>query len=299
MFSAADYIPSQQTDRFESREYSTARYWSDCGYKKRHTRMLEHQQNHKQVDATIKALPLRKTSKPEQFENYIRYILPHLSTLLDHFGKKNCKSWKFEVHAKQKKAMYQACKVLLGQCRCTHANKMTKEYKCKCRISPKNVKHIVVAFGNANFNPCSKGHEPGPTVALKKALKLYDCAVVDVDEYKTSQVCCVCHTQLLNDVAPRAEALSERTHLKRQKLSERKEKIREILGLSPTRFSPKTLWGVRRCANNLCRVGSQCKYWNRDVTAAFNIATCLATTLYDNERPRSMCRITKKNDQRE
>jgi hypothetical protein len=300
MFTAADYIPNTGEDKFESREYSTARYWSECGYKQRHARMLKHQQNNFQIDALVKALPMHKTCKLGDFETYVKYVVPHLSTLLDHFGKKKCKSWKFEVHAKQKKAMYQACKVLLGQCRCTHADKMIKKYKCRCRISPKNVANIVVAFGNANFNPCSKGHEPGPTVALKKALNLYDCTVVDVDEFKTSQVCCLCHIPLLNDVAPRAEVLSEKTHLKRQKLVERKEKIREMLNLSPTSiYIPKTLWSVRRCVNNLCRVGSRCQYWNRDVSAAFNIATCLATTLYGNGRPPSMCRTSKNNDQRD
>jgi hypothetical protein len=52
---------------------------------------------------------------------------------------------------------------------------------------------VIVGWGNGSFGPTSKGHAAAPNVALRRSLAPFF-PIVLINEYKTSQMTCCCHT---------------------------------------------------------------------------------------------------------
>lgn len=134
---------------------------------------------------------------------------------------------RFERYRESQQAMDAMCKRLLS-CAEESATAARRRRKRKLGMWRSDV---VVAFGDAGFSHTSRGLAAGPTKGLKRNLARY-CAVVDVDEFRSSKLCSRCF-----------EVLSD------------KEKNGESLN-----------WGVRRCTSTEC-----CAFWNRDVNASRNI----------------------------
>jgi len=55
----------------------------------------------------------------------------------------------------------------------------------------------IVAFGDAGFSSCMRGNPPVAVRGFKERLKFHS-RVVQIDEYKTSQICAHCDAQLIN-----------------------------------------------------------------------------------------------------
>lgn len=115
----------------------------------------------------------------------------------------------------------------------------------------------VVAFGNAKFSVASPGHFPCPRKALIKRLS-YQSVVVMVDEFKTSQVCCLCHRKMLDEPGTRS----------------RVKKCTTCLAHFETGGTPT----------------SQCVYWDRDTNASLNIYWLAVSHFRGLQRPEGLCR---------
>jgi transposase len=58
-------------------------------------------------------------------------------------------------------------------------------------------KQVIVGFGNWGnpYDSSTQGHHRGPVQELKNKLQEL-CQVVDVDEFRTSKLCCHCHCEM-------------------------------------------------------------------------------------------------------
>ncbi|KAI3658844.1 hypothetical protein MP638_006559, partial [Amoeboaphelidium occidentale] len=117
--------------------------------------------------------------------------------------------------------------------------------------------NCIVAYGASKFNCLSKGHAPTPNkhrvVELRKR-----CRTRLVSEYRTSQVCANCNSQL--------EAVYIKYQTKDHKKKKKsKQKLRK----------KKLCWGLKKCINHSAEgipYNFRClTLWNRDLNAARNI----------------------------
>lgn len=62
---------------------------------------------------------------------------------------------------------------------------------------PKHLQTIIIALGDAKFNPNSpiKGHRSTPHAGLVRILQRY-AMIVNIDEYRTSKLCSRCSSEL-------------------------------------------------------------------------------------------------------
>ena len=116
----------------------------------------------------MKSLPSSCTASIYTYQNHLFDNLYHLHCLLDFYGKPQYRRLCFDQYCRKKKAMYKICE------RITNGNKRT-----------------LVAFGNAGFSSTSRGFAPGPVKEFREELRKH-CKVIEVDEFRTSQLCSKC-----------------------------------------------------------------------------------------------------------
>lgn len=116
--------------------------------------------------------------------------------------------------------------------------------------------NCIIAYGAGKFNCSSKGHAPTPNKHLFVELRKR-CRTRLVSEYRTSQVCANCNSQL--------EAVYIKYQTKDHKKKKKsKQKLRK----------KKLCWGLKKCINHLADVRNRSfclTLWDRDVNAALNI----------------------------
>jgi hypothetical protein len=113
---------------------------------------------------------------------------------------------------------------------------------------------VVVGFGDWS-NPHDsiiRGHKRGPVLKLKKHLRKW-CKVIDVNEFRTSKLCCKCH----NDT---------------EKVSYNGVKVNSVL----------------RCCNNECGM-----IIDRDINGCKNILKMLMVSLNQMDKPEAFKRTNK------
>ena len=118
----------------------------------------------------------------------------------------------------------------------------------------------LVAFGAANACSSGFGYAPAPLKRLRHRLAaVHGAKVTLIDEYHTSQRCCVCHEQL------------EKVFGKRRPDDEKRS----------------DLWGVRRCTNKKCerRKDVAQGYVHRDFNTAVNMLCIYFGLAKERKRP--------------
>ena len=118
-------------------------------------------------------------------------------------------------------------------------------------------KKPIISFGAAKFGTSSKGEISGPLASLTRRCQQHAVTVM-TNEYKTSQLCCECSSQL--------------EHPKRKKYVKEK---------GETHHRSVEIWDLVWCKNT----SHNHKFSNRDANASRNIAQILHSVLFHGHRP--------------
>ena len=216
----ANSVESRHLD-YNNTHCSNKEYRNMAGFhasERRHARMLV---KNPDIAAFYKDLPSMKTTDLSQCQKHLEYFAANHTKATAMVLSKDHRNQHFNLRRAAQRTMDLICNRILG----------TSDWD--------KYKDIVVAFGSGSFSHASKGHGPGPTKTIKRALARR-CQVIHADEYNSSQLCSSCGSKLTDTPLPRhARAFTK----------------------------PKLSWGLRRCENNEC----ESLYWNRDVNAARNI----------------------------
>lgn len=125
----------------------------------------------------LQTLPSRKDS--DQWSNYLLHILPLMDTIISTYQIKSLRRRRFQSFMKRDRTLDTFCKRITA----------SKE-------------NVLVAFGDASSCHTGFGYAPAPQGRLRMRLSLLHGAKVTlVDEYHTSQYCCLCHHELLQPKA--------------------------------------------------------------------------------------------------
>jgi len=180
------------------------------------------------IEEIQKTIKTTKVSSKELYLTTLKQIQEHYDTLVDFYNKKKSfAKWKFTTFRFSRKALYNLCKDL-------------------CYTKEKD-KNTIIGLGDwSQQQGIIKSHPTAPVKKFKDELrKIKNCYVTDINEYRTSKECSLCHCDVKN--------------LNQYIINEDKEKnICEVI-LSKCHQ-------VVRCTNNEC---SMC--WQRDKNASRNI----------------------------
>jgi Putative transposase DNA-binding domain len=122
-----------------------------------------------EIKAFNENVPTSKVMETARYEEYLRYLLPRLETVLIFYNERRWRRLRFGSYIGKQKAFDQLTRRFIHR-----------------------YPRAVVAFGSAMFDHASRGHKAGPVKGFKKELEKR-CKVVLVGEYLTSQICSVCH----------------------------------------------------------------------------------------------------------
>jgi hypothetical protein len=150
-------------------------YYHDVGVNKYNAKLRRRLKRNPRIFDYIKNIPSGKTNDIKALSNRLRYCLRDIDEVLVWFSNRCFRKEKFTRYVLAKKKLNSLCKLI------SKKNKINDPIK------------VVVGFGNWS-NPGSsiiKGHRRGPVLKLKKELTKW-CDVVNVDEFRTSKLCCKC-----------------------------------------------------------------------------------------------------------
>ena len=136
---------------------------------------------------------------------------------------------------------------------------------------------VGIGIGNwSQVDGVVKGHPKAPSKRIKKSLCKY-ATVIEVDEYRTSQVCSKCK--------------DGKKHKDDHKLDKAnlivKKKVRNDQGEFVTQRELGSCYHVLRCLNPGCNT-----FWQRDVNACRNIMEAFIYQVYGLPRPKYLERET-------
>jgi hypothetical protein len=179
-------------------------------------------------------MPCPKTTSLAELQHFILYSLKGIDNALQLHHKNPFRKWKFKTYIRKQKTFLDICK----------------------KISKKKNKNdhsvrTIVGFGDWS-NPRDsiiRGHKRGPVKQIKEELKRW-CHVMDVDEFRTSKLCCCCHST-----------------------------CKKVL------FDGKEVNSVLRCTNNECGITI-----DRDINGSKNIFMLFNKMLSGQARPPAFCR---------
>lgn len=118
------------------------------------------------------ATPTPKVASTAAFANHISHRLMHLPAAVAHYGARKYRQLRWTRYMQAQFAMASMCNSITG-----------------------GKADTIVAYGDAKFACCGKGNEATPTTSLRKRLGK-QCRVYEVDEFRTSKLCCACHTEM-------------------------------------------------------------------------------------------------------
>lgn len=179
-------------------------------------------------------MPSPKTDDIAELQEYIKYALKGLDKAFEVHYTNPFRKWRFKTYIQKQKTFNAICR------------NITK----KRHMKDDTIKSYV-GFGDWS-NPKDsiiKGHKRGPVLEIKKTLKKW-CKVIDVDEFRTSKLCCCC------------------SHCT-QKVC----------------FDGKEVNSVLRCTNNECGITI-----DRDINGSKNIYMLFKNMLNGLSRPTTFCR---------
>jgi hypothetical protein len=157
---------------------SGRQYYHDTGINKVNESQKRCYKKDEEISSFIRNMPCGKTNNLVDFTTHLKYCLKKLDKALEFHYKNPFRKWKFTKFIKEKKKFNQLCKMISDKEKIREPNK------------------TLVGFGNWS-NPKDsiiRGHRRGPVKKLKRELRRWT-KVVDVDEYRTSKLCCACHAE--------------------------------------------------------------------------------------------------------
>ena len=214
---------------------SGKQYYHDVGINKVNDSQRRCYKKDEEIASFIKNMPCGKTNNTDDFLIHLKYCLKTLDKALEFHYKNPFRKWKFTKFIKEKQEFNKLCKMI------SHKEKISEPNK------------TLVGFGDWS-NPRDsiiRGHRRGPVKKLKNELRRWT-KVVDVDEYRTSKLCCACHAET-------------------EKVSFNGNKINCVL----------------RCKNNECGM-----VIDRDINGCKNILKVFLSLLKDKKRPLEFQRNT-------
>lgn len=168
--------------------------------------------NNRRMQLIVTTMPTACCATFGAFVERLVYFLVFRDEMLDFYAVKRWRRIKWKTSIKRQKAYDKICDLITGGDPTT-----------------------VVAYGGGSFHHASRGHPPTPYKRLYKELKKH-CRVRLVPEYKTSQVCSLCHGLEEGEIGD-GEVLKQTRR-----------------------------WSFKKCETIGCLM-----LWNRDVNAARNI----------------------------
>ena len=243
-------------------KYSSAQYYHDAkiNYSARRTMRWCAEE---EVKAMTDSIPTGDTSDLERMKLHAAAYLQVLEPLLEHRARRGFRKLRFLRYVHRQKAIVKICEV----------------------VAPRTAISLVF-FGDwrgGPSNPVSR-RTSGPLQDIRAALRNQQNVVVrEVDEYRTSKVCCACHCELVN---------MRGTQRRRQPSGETEMvtgRIHKVLHCKNSENSD----GGRDGASQRCGTT-----WNRDPNASRNILLLGVQEVLGGGRPPAFCRRSAINQTR-
>jgi transposase len=167
------YNDTYDTIKCSSRQYYNDTLVNQTNFSKNNT-----YERNPDVLEYMRNLPSGKTSNLDTYLVHLKYCLKDYQKILQFHHENPFRKWKFTRWKMKKKVITDLCKKI------SNKNKITDK------------DNTIVGFGNWS-NPHDsiiRGHRRGPVLELKKELAKWT-KVIDVDEFRTSKLCCLCYKE--------------------------------------------------------------------------------------------------------
>ena len=218
---------------FEAVTWSAGRYHRERGNAYAYHQMRRWTEACPDIKTFNETVPSAKTASLSGYSNRILHVMSALPLLLGFYvQKRRVRRCRWYNHMRKQASMESMVAAIAGTTR--HDEQ----------------RNVLVAYGNAAMHAV-KGTKPVVQKGLRQKLR-GRCMFVDVDEFRTSKLCCACHGEM------------EGKMLKTGKRS----------------------YKVRRCENSACHR----TFWNRDVNASINILFKLLRFVQGEDEPAAFCR---------
>ena len=270
--------------RYDTLTCSKSRWQEESGHRHRQKQTASWMQADPDLIGIFEQMPSAKVASTAALGQHILYRLRHLSIVLDHFCAPQYQMLRWATFRKRQSAMAKLCNYI--------TNKDS---------------NTVVGYGDAAFNSSA------PTSSLRRRLRSL-CHVYDVDEFRTSKLCCACHQPMIG-MPSAASGKAHKSQLGVQCLNacaHGETRFRcafsicvalyynvlaclyastvRLLFLSDQVFGMladnekrrrQRDYGVRLCNNTECNR----MIWNRDVNGSINILNLLLSWMRGDSKP--------------
>ena len=149
--------------RYDTLTYSKSRWQEESGHRHKQKQTASWIQADPDLVDIFEQMPSAKVASTAALGQHILYRLRHLSIVLDHFCVSNYRALRWATYRKRQSAMAKLCNIITDKDR-----------------------NAIVGYGDAAFNSSA------PTSSLRRRLRSI-CHVYDVDEFRSSKLCCACH----------------------------------------------------------------------------------------------------------
>jgi hypothetical protein len=219
--------PHGHNVHFSSVSWKASKYYDECGITGRTREMRKWTNAAPPIRQFNETVATAKTSSTEAYAERCRQVLMALQTLLNFYvHKRRVRRARWFAYGRKQQATEKMIEEITA----------TKDHA--------EQRKVLVAYGNAAMHNV-KGTKPVVQKALRRKLARR-CLLVDVDEFRTSKLCCSC--------------------------------LKEMMGKL---VNGDRLHQVRHCENSAChRI-----YWNRDLNAAINILCKCLRFLWGQQDP--------------
>lgn len=213
---------------------SGKRYYHDSGVNTKNRKQKSCYSKNRVFADYMSNMPSPKTHVIDELLSYIKYSLAGLDDAFRVHFDNPFRKWRFTTYIKKQIVFVDLCKDITK-----------KRHKLDNSVTS------IVGFGNWSNSRDSiiRGHRRGPVKEIKRELSKW-CKVIDVDEFRTSKLCCHCHSET-------------------GKVSFNGHKVHSVL----------------RCTNNECGITI-----DRDVNGANNIYMLFERMLRGRSRPKAFRR---------
>ena len=203
------------------------RFHTMCGHRERTIKMKRWTKRDPVICTFNTDMPTAKTAHVATYEGHIGHVLKRLNAVIAFYGSKRARKLRWHTHMAEQRGF----------------DRLIREIT-------KGSSTTVVAYGDGSFSGSWAGTEPTPTTKFQKRLGRR-CRLYMVDEFRTSKLCCACHSEMKGMPA-----------------------------------AGSRLYGVRLCQNTACHRTK----WNRDVNGALNIQGRFLERVRGLERASPFCR---------
>ena len=180
-------------DKYATFGWSRSKWYDSSDIDRRNARSAEWLSQSPLVESLLQTMPSAKLASTAMFGVHIRYRLQHVAPVLQLYTAHRFRKLRWTRHIKKQRAMATMCNDI------TASNPST-----------------TVAFGDASFCHYGRGNPATPTKGLRRALG-QKCHVFEVDEFRTSALCCACKRRMQG--MPLPTALGETTAWRQLELS--------------------------------------------------------------------------------